>query len=91
MNVSLTPELEKFVTNKVASGRYHSASEVIRDGLRLLEKRDERPGFLVSSMEALERKLLEGIESLDRGEYGAMTAREIKAKIQRKKPELRNG
>lgn len=36
MNVSLTPELEKFVQGKVESGLYHSASEVIREGLRLL-------------------------------------------------------
>jgi antitoxin ParD1/3/4 len=40
MNVSLTPELEKLVRDKVESGRYLSASEVIREGLRLLEKRD---------------------------------------------------
>lgn len=40
MNISLTPELEKLVQDKVKSGRYHSASEVIREGLRLLEERD---------------------------------------------------
>jgi antitoxin ParD1/3/4 len=38
MNVSVTPELEQFVQDLVASGRYHSASEVFRDGLRLLEQ-----------------------------------------------------
>jgi hypothetical protein len=37
MNVSLTPELEKLVTRKVQSGLYQSASEVVREGLRLLE------------------------------------------------------
>jgi putative addiction module CopG family antidote len=37
MNVSVTPELETFVQSLVASGRYHSASEVFREGLRLLE------------------------------------------------------
>lgn len=41
MNVSLTAELERFVNEKVASGVYHSASEVIREGLRLLKERDE--------------------------------------------------
>lgn len=40
MNVSLTPELEKLVQEKVASGLYHSASEVIREALRLLKERD---------------------------------------------------
>ena len=41
MNISLTKELEGYVTQKVESGLYHSASEVIRDGLRLLKERDE--------------------------------------------------
>jgi antitoxin ParD1/3/4 len=36
MNVSLTPELEEFVSAKVGSGRYNSASEVVREALRLL-------------------------------------------------------
>lgn len=40
MNVSLTPELEKLVHEKVKSGRYLCASDVIREGLRLLEERD---------------------------------------------------
>ena len=41
LNVSLTPELEKFVDGKVESGLYNNASEVIREGLRLLKEHDE--------------------------------------------------
>ena len=41
MNVSLTPELEKFVSAKVEAGRYNSASEVVREALRLLEEQDQ--------------------------------------------------
>jgi antitoxin ParD1/3/4 len=41
MNVSLTPELEKFVEKKVESGLYNNASEVVREGLRLLKEHDE--------------------------------------------------
>ncbi len=41
MNVSLTPELEKFIDGKVESGFYNNASEVIREGLRLLKEHDE--------------------------------------------------
>lgn len=40
VNVSLTPELERFVVGRVATGRHGSASEVVRAALRLLE-RDE--------------------------------------------------
>ena len=40
MNVSLTPRLEKLVQKKVASGMYNSASEVVREALRLLQQHD---------------------------------------------------
>jgi antitoxin ParD1/3/4 len=42
MNVSLTPKLEKLVSQLVEQGRYRSASEVVREGLRLLEIRESR-------------------------------------------------
>ena len=41
MNVNLTPELEQLVQTKVQSGRYNSASEVVREALRLMEQKDE--------------------------------------------------
>jgi antitoxin ParD1/3/4 len=41
MNVSLTPELEELVNQKVRSGLYHTASEVVREALRLLKQRDD--------------------------------------------------
>jgi antitoxin ParD1/3/4 len=41
MNVSLTPELERYVSAKVEAGRYSSASEVVREALRLLEEQDQ--------------------------------------------------
>jgi len=40
MNVNLTPQLEEIVRRKVASGMYTSASEVVREALRLLEDQD---------------------------------------------------
>lgn len=40
MNVSLTDKLEEFVNELVENGRYRSASEVVREGLRLLEIRE---------------------------------------------------
>ena len=40
MNISLTPTLEKFINDKVAAGLYNSASEVIREAIRLLMSKD---------------------------------------------------
>lgn len=40
MNISLTQELENFVQQKLSSGMYHSASEIVREGLRLLKEQD---------------------------------------------------
>jgi antitoxin ParD1/3/4 len=65
MNVSLTPELEKLVHEKVKSGRYLSASEVVREALRLLEERDRLYELRLSE---LQRKLSVGVEQADRGE-----------------------
>lgn len=66
MNVSLTPELERFVHAKVKSGRYLSASEVVRQALRLLEERERQRDHEV---EALRAKLQIGLDQLERGEY----------------------
>ncbi len=65
MNVSLTPHLEKFVSSRVAAGRYQSASEVIREGLRLLEAheaalRDLRSKIAIGLDQARRGELLEG-------------------------------
>lgn len=61
MNISLTPELEKFVKGKVESGRYHSASEVIREGLRLLEEQEQlREVKLIALREEIQKGLASG-------------------------------
>jgi antitoxin ParD1/3/4 len=39
-NVNLTTELDRFVATKVKSGRYENASEVVRAGLRTLEREE---------------------------------------------------
>ncbi len=64
MNISLTPELEQMVDDKVKSGRYASASEVIREGLRLLEEQDEVKHLRIAEVR---RKIDRGIDQLDRG------------------------
>lgn len=65
LNVSLTPELGQFVEERVATGRYQTASEVIREGLRLLEKAERREEL---TLEALKAKLGRGSAQADRGE-----------------------
>jgi antitoxin ParD1/3/4 len=65
MNVSLTPELEKLVARKVESGLYQSASEVIREGLRLLDDQDRMREVHLNEVR---KKIRTGLDQLDRGE-----------------------
>jgi antitoxin ParD1/3/4 len=65
VNVSLTPELELLIEERVRSGRYTSASEVVREALRLLQDRDELRRL---RMDQLRAKVAAGLDSLDRGE-----------------------
>jgi antitoxin ParD1/3/4 len=65
MNVSLTPELERLVTRKVESGLYQSASEVIREGLRLLEERDRLRELHFAEVR---KRIQGGVDQVDRGE-----------------------
>lgn len=65
MNGSLTSGLEQYVDGKVRSGLYRSASEVIREGLRLLKERDE---LHQRRLDELKAEIREGIEQADRGQ-----------------------
>ena len=66
MNVSLTPELEEFVSAKVESGRYTSASEVVREALRLLE---EKELTRAQQLDAFEKEITARMKSLDRNRH----------------------
>jgi antitoxin ParD1/3/4 len=74
MNISLTPHLENLVKSKVDSGLYNSASEVMREALRLLEERDQLRNVRI---EELRREIQRGIDS---GEATPLDIEEIKAK-----------
>lgn len=65
LNISLTPELDQFIDARVASGRYQSASEVVRDGLRALEEREERRQ---TALHELRQLIAVGLEEAKRGE-----------------------
>ena len=84
MNVSLTPELEKVVDQKVKSGLYNSASEVVREGLRLLQQRDE---MREAKLNALRAEIQKGIDDLEAGRY--MDGEEAMAKIKERLLERR--
>ena len=60
MNVSLTPQLETMIRQRVESGRYNNASEVVREALRLLEEREK--------LEHVRSLLAVGLEQANRGE-----------------------
>jgi antitoxin ParD1/3/4 len=84
VNVSLTPEFEAFVNDKVKSGSYGSASEVIRAGLRLLQERDAE---LAARLEALRRDVRIGRAQLERGESvpGTEAFRRVRSKHPRRR------
>ena len=66
MNVSLTPALEKFVQDKVASGLYNSVSEVIREAIRLLISRE---ALSQERIDMLNRDIEMGLSDMNSGNY----------------------
>jgi len=86
MNVSLTPELERLIQEKVESGMYHSASEVVREALRLLKERDELQRI---RLEELRREIQIGLDQLDRGEVAPLDIEAVKAEGRRRLAQAR--
>lgn len=74
MNVSLTPELEKLVNEKVKSGLYNSASEVIRESLRLLQEQDMLKEFRRNE---LRREIMLGVDQIRNGEFVEVKTSEL--------------
>lgn len=74
MNVSLTPELAKFVEGQVARGDYGTASEVVRAALRLLARDRE---IYQQKLEAFRREARVGMDAADRGEVFDITIDDI--------------
>lgn len=70
MNISLTPELERLVADRVQTGLYETATEVLRESLHLLLERDQRA-------EALQRDVLAGFDAVERGEYTEYALAEV--------------
>lgn len=68
MNISLTPELERRIAEKVASGLYTTASEVVREALRLLFSGEEEE-HRQSKQAWLRAEIEEGFAEIERGEW----------------------
>lgn len=74
LNINLTPQLEEMVRRKVAGGLYNSASEVVREALRLMEARDRLQEL---RLEELRQEIQKGIDS---GEATPLNIEEIKTR-----------
>ena len=79
MNISLTPELERFVHDKVKSGMYTSASEVVRESLRLLHTHDD---LQAQRLNQLNQAIDVGLRQLSGGEK--IPAKESYARLKKK-------
>ena len=78
MNVSLTPELEKLVNERVRTGMYSSASEVVREALRLLKEQGE---LRRRRLEELRKEIGIGLEQANRGEVAPLTLEGMKRRL----------
>ena len=65
MNVSLTPELEQMIQHKVETGRYQTASEVVREALRLLDDKEQSREALLAEWR---EKIAIGIRQFEEGD-----------------------
>jgi antitoxin ParD1/3/4 len=64
-NINLTDRLDRFISTGVASGRYGNASEIVREGLRLLEQREKEEQ---ARLKWLRAAVKEGLDQIERGE-----------------------
>lgn len=73
-NVVLTDQLEVFVGELVEAGRYQNASEVLRDGLRLLEDKIQRREAELADIQA---GVIAGYDQVERGEFAEGSGEEV--------------
>ena len=80
MNVSLGREFEEYVRAKVESGDYASASEVVREGLRVLREKER---LFEARLQALKGEIQAGLDQIERGEVrdGEKIMAELRAKL----------
>lgn len=84
MHVNLSPEMERFIKAKVASGAYGNATEVIRDAIRRMQDEDTR-------ISAWKAAIATGDAELDRGEGAAYTPQLMDALTRRAEQAMHSG
>ncbi|MEO6050638.1 MAG: type II toxin-antitoxin system ParD family antitoxin [Pyrinomonadaceae bacterium] len=86
MNVSLTNELENFIDGLVNDGMYYSASEVVRDGLRLLKTKEDLKAQKLAELRA---DIMVGYQQVKRGESRPLDTAAIKSESRRRLAQLK--
>jgi len=76
MNVSLSRQLQGFIEKKVRTGRYQTASEVVREGLRLIEDRDTQRAL---QLRRLREEIRVGLDQIEKGQVAPLDVKKIKA------------
>jgi antitoxin ParD1/3/4 len=77
-SIALSPHLEAFVREQVNAGRYNNVSEVVRDALRLLERRQQEDAV---KLEALRSAVATGVASIDSDDFTIVEPQEIGALV----------
>ena len=78
MNISLTDEFAEFVSKEVAGGDYSSASEMVRDALRLMRRDRELDAY---KLDVLRRHLDVGVSEAVNGEFSSRSVMDIAASV----------
>jgi len=86
MNISLTPQLEAYIRNKVESGSYTTASEVVREALRLLQEQD---AYREMRLEELRKEVAKGLKDIEEGRVETFDKEELKRLGRERLEELR--
>ncbi len=72
-NVNLTEHFDRFIATGIKTGRFSNASEVVREGLRLLEQREKEDKAKLAWLRGAAK---EGFDQLDRGDYVTLNSEE---------------
>jgi antitoxin ParD1/3/4 len=78
MHISLTDRLEAWVREKVESGLYNNASEVIREALRAKILADQT---YQEKLDALKAEIQKGLDQAERGEFVELTREQVKKRL----------